>query len=145
MFLPHEEESGECYTAHLDPAPRHYRLGRHRPWAGSMCSTSLPHHRYDGDPVGATGTVSRSLASAPQSVSVAPTDHQTRLCDSVRRRPPKIRGIQVHFSQGSRCPCLACGNRSLAGEGCDRAGPSSRYGVGFFSPYFIVPMKSGGL
>ncbi len=38
-FLPHEEDSGECYAAHL---------------------------------------VSRSLASAPQSVSVAPSDSATR-------------------------------------------------------------------
>ncbi len=33
----------------------------------------------------------------------------------------------------------------LAGEGCNRASPSSRYGVRFFSPYFIVPKKSCGL
>ncbi len=37
----------------------------------SLCSTSLPHRGYVGDPVGAAGTVSRSLANAPQSVSVA--------------------------------------------------------------------------
>ncbi len=74
LLLPsHEEDSGECYAAHLDPAPC-----RHRPWVGSLCSTSLPHHGYVGDSVGATGTVSRSLASAPQSVSVAPSDSATR-------------------------------------------------------------------
>ncbi len=71
-------------------------------------------------------------------------EHQTRLHDSVRSSSPQVQGHPVHFSQGRRCPCLACGNRSPAGEGCDRAGPSSGYGVGFFSPYFIVPMKSGG-
>ncbi len=77
-------------------------------------------------PVGAAGTVSRSLASAPQSVSVAPTGHQTRLCDSVRPASPQVQGHPLHFSQGRRCSCLACRNRSPAGEGCDRAGPSSQ-------------------
>ncbi len=128
-FLPHEEESGECYTTHPDPAPCH-----HRPRAGSLCSTSLPHHGYVGGSVGAAGTVSRSLASAPQSVSVAPTDHQTRLCDSVRPASPQVQGHPVHFSQTHRCSCLACGNRSPTGEGRDRAGPSSRYEVGVVQP-----------
>ncbi len=133
-FLPHEEESGECYTTHPDPAPCHHRPGLHRPRAGSLCSTSLPHHGYVGGSVGATGTVSRSLASAPQSVSVAPTDHQTRLCDSVRPASPQVQGHPVHFSQTRRCSCLACGNRSPTGEGRDRAGPSSRYEVGVVQP-----------
>ncbi len=133
-FLPHEEESGECYTTHPDPAPCHHRPGLHRPRAGSLCSTSLPHHGYVGDSIGAAGTVSRSLASAPQSVSVAPTDHQTRLCDSVRPASPQVQGHPVHFSQARRCSCLACGNRSPTGEGRDRAGPSSRYEVGVVQP-----------
>ncbi len=133
-FLPHEEESGECYTTHPDPAPCHHRPGLHRPRAGSLCSTSLPHHGYVGGSVGAAGTVSRSLASAPQSVSVAPTDHQTRLCDSVRPASPQVQGHPVHFSQTRRCSCLACGNRSPTGEGRDRAGPSSRYEVGVVQP-----------
>ncbi len=140
-FLPHEEESGECYTTHPDPAPCH-----HRPWAGSLCSTSLPHHGYVGGSVGAAGTVSRSLASAPQSVSAAPTDHQTRLCDSVRPASPQVQGHPVHFSQTRRCSCLACGNRAI-----DRAGlwiepvPPADMRSGLFSPYFIVPKKGGGL
>ncbi len=133
-FLPHEEESGECYTTHPDPTPCHHRPGLHRPRAGSLCSTSLPHHGYVGGSVGAAGTVSRSLASAPQSVSVAPTDHQTRLCDSLRPASPQVQGHPVHFSQTRRCSCLACGNRSPTGEGRDRAGPSSRYEVGVVQP-----------
>ncbi len=76
----------------------------------------------------------QSLASAPQSVSVAPTDHQTRPCDSVRPASPQVQGHPVHFSQTRRCSCLACGNRSPTGEGRDRAGPSSRYEVGVVQP-----------
>ncbi len=124
-------ESGECYTTHPDPAPCHHRPGLHRPRAGSLCSTSLPHHGYVGDSVGAAGTVSRSLASV---LPMAPTDHQTRLCDSVRPASPQVQGHPVHFSQTRRCSCLACGNRSPTGEGCDRAGPSSRYEVGVVQP-----------
>ncbi len=144
-FLPHEEESGECYTTHPDPAPCHHGPGLHRLRAGSLCSTSLPHHGYVGGSVGAAGTVSRSLASAPQSVSVAPTDHQTRLCDSVRLAFPQVQGHPVHFSQTRRCSCLACGNRSPTGEGRDRAGPSSRYEVGGCSaPTSLCPRKVVG-
>ncbi len=61
-------------------------------------------------------------------------DHQTRLCDSVRPASHQVQGHPVHFSQGRRCSCLACGNRSPTGEGRDRAGPSSRYGVGVVQP-----------
>ncbi len=85
-FLLHEEESGECYTSHPDPAPCHHRSGRHRPQAGSQCFSMLPHRTYVGSPVGSAGTVSRSLAITPQSVPMAPADHQTRLSDS--GRPP---------------------------------------------------------
>ncbi len=44
--------------------------------------------------------------------------------------PPQVQGHPVHFSPGRRCSYFACGNRSPTGEGRDRAGPSSRYGVG---------------
>ncbi len=133
-FLPHEEESGECYTTHPDPAPCHHRPGRHRPRAGSLCSTTLPHRGYVCGPVGSAGMGSRSLVSAPRSVSVAPADHQTRLRDSVRPASPQVQGCPLHFSESCRCPCPVCGNRSPAGEGCDRTGPSSRYEVGVLQP-----------
>ncbi len=77
---------------------------------------------------------SRSLVSAPRSVSVAPADHQTRLRDSVRPASPQVQGCPLHFSESCRCPCPVCGNRSPAGEGCDRTGPSSRYEVGVLQP-----------
>ncbi len=55
-----------------------------------------------------------------QSVPVAPEDHQTRLCDSVHPVSPQVQGHPVHFNQGRRCPCLACGSHSLSDERCDR-------------------------
>ncbi len=116
------------------PAPCHHRPGRHRPRGGSLCSTMLPPPRYVGGPVVPLATVSRSLVSAPRSVSVAPADHQTRLRDSVRPASPQVQGCPLHFSESCRCPCPVCGNRSPAGEGCDRTGPSSRYEVGVLQP-----------
>ncbi len=65
---------------------------------------------------------------------LSPADHQTRLRDSVRPASLQVQGHPVHLSQGRRCPCLACGDRSPAGDGCDRAGPSSRYGVRVLQP-----------
>ncbi len=42
---------------------------------------------------------------------------------------------------------LSCVQKSqvLLAKGRDRAGPSSRDESGFYSPYFIVPKKGGGL
>ncbi len=58
---------------------------------------------------------------------------------------PQVQGHPVHFSQGHRCSCLACGNRSPTGEGRDRAGPSSRYGVRDCSaPTSLCPRKLVG-
>ncbi len=79
------------------------------PGAGSLCSTMLPLRGYVGGPVGSAGTVSRSLVSAPRSVSVAPADHQTRLRDSVRPASPQVQGCPLHFSESCRCPCPVCG------------------------------------
>ncbi len=147
-FLPHEEESGECYTTHPDPGPCHHRPGLHRPRAGSLCSTSLPHHGYVGDSVGAAGTVSRSLASTPQSVSEAPTDHQTRLCDPVRPASPQVQGHPVHFSQ-TRCkpdaPVLRAEIAVLLAKDTIEPVPPADMRSGLFSTYFIVPKKGGGL
>ncbi len=97
---------GIRWGLHFTPRPRpcHHRPGRNKPRAGSLCSTT------------------------------APADHQTWLCDSVRPMSPQLQGHPVHFNQGRRCPCLACRSHSLAGERCDRAGPSSRYEVRVLQP-----------
>ncbi len=38
----------------------------------------------------------------------------------------QVQGQSVHLGVEQRCSCFACGDRSLAGEGSNRAGPSSR-------------------
>ncbi len=95
----HTRRNQVSITLHTQTPPPAV-TGHHRPRAGSLCFTSLPHHGYVGDPVGSACTVSRNLASAPQSVSVAPKDHQTRLRDSVCPASPQVQGHLVHFSQG---------------------------------------------
>ncbi len=100
-----------------------------------------PHCGYVGGSAGPTCTVSRCLAGTTQPVSLAPTDHRTRLCDSVCPASPQVQGHPLHISEGSRCSCLACGDCGPTGEGCHRADMKT----GFYSPYFIVPKKGGGL
>ncbi len=81
---------------------------------GPLCSTSLPHRGY----VGNSGW-------APQAISLAPEDHQTRLGDSVRPASSQVQGHSVHLSVEQGCPCLVCRSCGPTGEGRDRAGPSS--------------------
>ncbi len=109
-------------------------LPKRAPRAASLRSTSLPHCGYAGGPLGPTCAVSASLVSAPQSVSLAHSDHQARLCNSVRPASPQVQGCPLHFSESCRYPCLACGDRSPTGEGRDRAGPSCRYEVRVLQP-----------
>ncbi len=125
-------EPGKCCTAHTDPATG--RLPKIAPRAASLRSTSLPHCGYAYGLLGPACAVSASLVSAPQSVSLAHSDHQARLCDSVRPASRQVQRCPLHFSESCRCPCFACGGRSPTGEGRDRAGPSSRYDVRVLQP-----------
>ncbi len=105
-----------------------------------------PHRGYVYVSPGPACTAPGGLARAPQAVSLAPEDHQTRLRDSVRPASSQVQGQSVHLSVEPGCPCLACRSRGPTGEGRDTAGPSSRDGVrALQGPYFIVPKKHGGL
>ncbi len=75
-----------------------------------------------------------AIRRAPQAVSLAPEDHQTRLRDSVRPASSQVQGHSVHLSVEQGCPCLACRSRGPTGEGRDRAGPSSRDEVRVLQP-----------
>ncbi len=102
-------EPGKCCTAHSDPATG--RLPKRAPRAASLRSTSLPHCGYAGGPLGPTCAVSASLVSAPQSISLAHSDHQARLCDSVRPASPQVQGCPLHFSESWSIP-MSCVRRS---------------------------------
>ncbi len=96
----------------------------------NFCSVPpLPHRGYVYVSPGPACTAPGGLARAPQAVSLAPEDHQTRLRDSVRPASSQVQGQSVHLSVEPGCPCLACRSRGPTGEGRDTAGPSSRDGV----------------
>ncbi len=122
-------EPGQCHTTHSDPTSRRTAF-RVRP----LCSISLPHRGYVSDSPGPACTVPGGLARAPQAVSLAPEDYQTRLRDSVRPASPQVQGHSVHLSVEQGCPSLACRSRGPTGEGRDRAGPSSRDEVRVLQP-----------
>ncbi len=119
------------------PGPKRVRM--------AVYETSSPHSRpHLSSPVGSRVrsedatpspcTVPGGLARAPQAVSLAPEDYQTRLRDSVRPASPQVQGHSVHLSVEQGCPCLACRSRGPTGEGRDRAGPSSRDEVRVLQP-----------
>ncbi len=122
-------EPGKCCTAHSGPTSERTAFR-----VGPLCSTSLPHRGYVCGFPGPACTVSGGLASAPQAVSLAHENHQTWLRDSVRPASSQVQGRSVHLCVEQGCPSLACGSRGPAGEGRDRAGPSSRDEVGVLQP-----------
>ncbi len=97
-FLPHEEESGECYTSHPDPAV-----------TGQAVTGSGP---------GPCVPLAWSLGAwlVLQSVSVA------QLCDSVRPVRPAIRirwsGISVQGPALRAIPVASCLHQSHGGDPC---------------------------
>ncbi len=84
-------------------------------------------------------------AGSCPAVSLAPKDHLTRLCDSVRPVSSQVQGHPPHSSEGSRCPCLVRGITVLLAKDVMEPVPPADMKAGFFSPYIIVPKKSGGL
>ncbi len=144
-FLPHEEESGECYTTHPDPAPRHHRPGLHRPRAGSLCSTSLPHH---GTSVAPLVPLARSLGAWLALPSPSRWLLRTiRLGYAIQfaRRPPKFRGIRFTSVKPADAPVLRAEIAVLLAKDAIELVPPADMRSGLFSPYFIVPKKGGGL
>ncbi len=84
-------------------------------------------------------------AGSCPAVSLAPEDHLTRLCDSVRPVSSQVQGHPPHSSEGSQCPWLVRGISVLLAKDVMVPVPPADMKAGFFSPYFIVPKKSGGL
>ncbi len=84
-------------------------------------------------------------AGSCPAVSLAPKDHLTQLCDSVRPASSQVQGHPPHSSEGSRCPWLVRGISVLLAKDVMVPVPPADMKAGFFSPYFIVPKKSGGL
>ncbi len=86
-----------------------------------------------------------STGSAPQSVPVAPADHQTQLRDSVRPASSKFRGIRFTSVKAIDAPVLRAEIAVLLAKDAIEPVPPADMRSGFYSPYFIVPKKNGGL
>ncbi len=73
-------------------------------------------------------------AGSCPAVSLAPKDHLTRLCDSVRPASSQVQGHPPHSSEGSRCPCLVRGITVLLAKDVMEPVPPADMKAGFFSP-----------
>ncbi len=109
-------------------------------------SHSLHHHRYVDCAVGTTCTASGGVAHAAQPVSLAHAHNSTRLRDSVRQATSQVQRCSRDISGGPERPCLAQGDLAvlLAKDAIEPVSPPEMR-QGFYSPYFIVPKKGGGL
>ncbi|KAI2660848.1 hypothetical protein H4Q32_008522 [Labeo rohita] len=61
------------------------------------------------------------------------------------RRPPKFRGVLATSVRGSSATVLRAEIAVLLAKGAIETVPSAEMKKGFYSPYFIVPKKGGGL
>ncbi|KAI2665750.1 hypothetical protein H4Q32_022839 [Labeo rohita] len=61
------------------------------------------------------------------------------------RRPPKFRGVLTTSVQGPNTMVLRAEIAILLAKGAIETVPSAEMKKGFYSPYFIVPKKGGGL
>ncbi|XP_051973615.1 uncharacterized protein LOC127636872 [Xyrauchen texanus] len=96
-------------------------------------------------PFGAPSAELGSVVFASQCITLAAPDHSTRLRNSVCPAPAPLQGRPLFRSTRRACQFPAHGNRDPLSQGRGRARPSNRKEEGFYSPYFIVPKKGGGL
>lgn len=88
-------------------------------------------------------TVSGSLASDPQPISLIQTIRLSYVIQFARR-PPKFRGIQFTSRLAKDAPALRAEIAVLLVKNAIEPVPPTDTKTGFYSPYFIVPKKGGG-
>ncbi len=108
-------------------------------------SHSLHHCGYIDCAVGATCTASGGVACAAQPVSLAHAHNSTRLRDSVRQATSQVQRRSRDCGGSSERSCLARGDCCPPGKDAIEPVPPAEMRQGFYSPYFIVPKKGGGL
>ncbi len=133
-------EPGKCRTAHSDPTSERAAFR-----VGPLCSTSLPHCGYICGFPGPACTVSGGLASAPQAVSLAHENIRLGYAIQFARRPPKFRGVRFTSVLNKDAPVLRAEVAVLLAKDAIEPVPPAEMKSGFYSPYFIVPKKGGGL
>ncbi len=133
-------EPGKCRTAHSDPT-----LGRVAFRVGSLCSTSLPHCGYVG---GSPGPLVRSRGAwlaLPRPSRWLMRTIRLGYAIQFARRPPKFRGVRFTSVMSKDAPLLRAEVAVLLAKDAIEPVPPAEMKSGFYSPYFIVPKKGGGL
>ncbi len=110
-----------------------------------LYSPSLHHRRYVDCTVGATCTASGSVACAAQPVSLAHAHNSTRLRDSVRQATSQVQRRSRDSVEARNAPVLREEIAVLLAKDAIEPVPPAEMRQGFYSPYFIVPKKGGGL
>ncbi len=133
-------EPGECRTTHSDPTSRRTAFR-----VGPLCSTSLPHRGYVGNSPGPACTVPGGLAELPRPSRWLLSTIRLGYVIQFARRPPKFRGIRFTSVLNKDAPVLRAEVPVLLAKDAIEPVPPAEMKSGFYSPYFIVPKKGGGL
>ncbi len=120
-------EPGECRTTHSDPTSRRTAFQ-----VGSLCSTSLVRS------LGAWLELPRPSRWLLRTIRLGYAIQFTR-------RPPKFRGIRFTSLLNKDAPVLHAEVAVLLAKDAIEPVPPAEMKSGFYSPYFIVPKKGGGL
>ncbi len=133
-------EPGECRTTHSDPTSRRTAFR-----VGPLCATSLPHRGYVGNSPGPACTVPGGLAELPRPFRWLLRTIRLGYAIQFARRPPKFRGIRFTSVLNKDAPVLRVEVAVLLAKDAIEPFPPAEMKSGFYSPYFIVPKKGGGL
>lgn len=133
-------EPGEPCTPHSHHTPACSQAAR----VGSLCSTSLSHCGYGCGYTGPACTVLKRLVSATQPVSLLQTISLGYVIQ-ITRHPPKLCGVRFTTVKAYDAPVLREEIAVLLAKDAIEPVSPADMRTGFYSLYFIVPKKGGGL
>ncbi len=133
-------EPDECRTTYSDPTSR-----RNAFRVGPLCSTSLPHRGYVDNSPGPAYMVPGGLAELPRPSCWLLRTIRLGYAIQYARRPPKFRRIRFISVLNKDAPVLRAEVAVLLAKDAIEPVPPAELKSGFYSPYFIVPKKGGGL
>ncbi len=108
-------------------------------------SLSLHHHRYVDCAVGAACTASEAWLTLPSLSRWLTCTIRLGYAIQFARRPPKFNGVLETSVAVRNAPVLREGIAVLLANDAIKPVPPAEMRQGFYSPYFIVPKKGGGL
>ncbi len=87
----------------------------------------------------------RGLIGHPRSVRVGDGDNKTRLFTPIRSKTPALQQRGLHLGAGLHARVLRSEVMTLLEKGAIEMVPPALSESGFYSRYFLVPKKDGGL